>query len=36
MHYQPTKELLERVEKKLNEDKEISKEKKENYNRVIR
>lgn len=36
IHYQPTKELLQRIEKKLNEDKEISKDKKENYNRVIR
>ena len=36
IHYQSTKELLQRIEKKLNEDKEISKDKKENYNRVIR
>lgn len=36
LHYNPTKELLDKIEKKLAEDKEISKEKKENYIRVIR
>lgn len=35
-HYAPAKELLDRIEKKLGEDKEISKERKENYTRVIR
>jgi len=34
--YKPTKELLDRVEQKLDQDKEISKDKKENYVRVIK
>jgi hypothetical protein len=36
IQHAPTKELLERIEKKLGEDKEIAKEKKEIYTRVIR
>jgi hypothetical protein len=36
VQYQPTKELLDRIEKKLKEDGEIAKEKKENYTRVMR
>lgn len=34
--YQPTKTLLDSIEKKLTEDKEVPKDRKENYNRVIR
>lgn len=34
--YEPTKILLESIEKKLADDKEIPKDKKENYLRVIR
>jgi hypothetical protein len=34
--YAPTKTLLESIEKKLGEDKEVPKDRKENYVRVIR
>ena len=36
VQYKPTKELLDKIEKKLAEDKEIPKEKKENYVRVVK
>lgn len=35
-HYRTASEALERIEKKLTDDKEVSKDKKENYIRVIR
>jgi hypothetical protein len=35
-HYKSTKEVLDRIENKLASDKEISKEKKENFLRVIK